>query len=119
MATATRQIKQLGLEGVSGNHMVGTRVISNPISGHTRGRKTLRALPIGDHWKLTTDGDLNITVWRRAGKGWEANGHYLRLETALCGLVDAEVRKSDLADLQGVVAVITELKRDILKLAAA
>lgn len=109
-------VKQLGLIGIHGNTMVANKPI---ISANQRGRRRHGALLVGAGWKIETDGDLNFILYRQGGKSWRAEGYFMTLTALLNYLVDAEVRRSDLSDLELVVKNIETLRREIVGIAAS
>jgi hypothetical protein len=113
--TQNKRIKQLGLTGIHPNSVMDTNPI---ISANKRGRKRHGALLVGADWKIETDSDLNIILYKRGGKHWRTEGYFLRLAEALSYLVDAEVRWSDLSDLRSVVSRIESLRNEIVGIAA-
>ncbi len=114
MTAQMRSVKQLGLTGIHGNTMVGNKPI---ISAIQKGRRRHGTLIIGSDWKVETDGDLNIILYRQGGKSWRTEGYFLTLSALLSYLVDAEVRRGDLSDLELAVKKIESLKREIIGIA--
>jgi hypothetical protein len=111
----TTLVKQLGLTGIHGNAVVANKPI---ISANQRGRRRHGALLVGADWKIETDGDLNLILYRQGGKSWRAEGYFMTLTALLNYLVEAEVRRSDLSDLEVAVGRIEALKKEIIGIAA-
>ncbi len=79
---------------------------------------------IGKKYKIESDA-LNVTLFRqtvvkkgsKAGKvNWTPIGYYSRIQHALKGLVDLEVKETELKDLKTVVAKQEELYKLIIEL---
>ena len=78
-------------------------------------------MEIGKRWKVEAD-SLNVILLKkrtrksREGKtyqDWETIGYYSTPANALKGLVNYEVRETELKDLQTVVDKIVELEKQI------
>ncbi len=71
-------------------------------------------MEIGKRWKIESD-RFNITLFKR-GKNrktsadtWHTEGYYPTVKDALHGMVELEIKDTDLKDLQTIHATITEL----------
>jgi len=78
---------------------------------------------IGKKWKIESD-SLNITLLRKVIRkpkdklpyeDWEVEGYFRNVANALKGLVDLEVKETELKDLQTVAKKIDELEKLIDK----
>ena len=75
-------------------------------------------MKIGKNWKIESD-SMNITLFKRhtvkatptkpAHNSWSAEGYYSKIQHALKGLVDFEVKETELKDLKTVVEKQDEL----------
>ena len=81
-------------------------------------------MQVGKNWRIKSD-PLNIILMRRhttrpkEGKEskeyWTSEGYYSSLASALKGLVDMEVKETELKDLKTVMAKLGELYKLIEK----
>ena len=70
-------------------------------------------MDLGDNWKIES-GDQNVALFKKSTKKgaknpWAVEGYYATVKGALKGLVNQEIRDTEIKDLQTVSDKIDEL----------
>ncbi|MFC2024317.1 hypothetical protein ACFLTJ_01890 [Chloroflexota bacterium] len=105
----------------SANEWNTTRTIANRLQNKPQqATRRVKGLTVGRNWKVGAD-SLNIILYQRHvnkktdREYWRAHSYYSTVTNALVGLVNQDIRDTELADLKTVCDKIDELRRDILK----
>lgn len=73
-------------------------------------------MQLGKHWRIESD-EMNVTLLERGtskktgAETWTVKGYYSTPANALKGLVGLRIRRTNLKDLETVVAEIEKLKK--------
>ncbi|MDD5510652.1 MAG: hypothetical protein PHI12_07580 [Dehalococcoidales bacterium] len=107
---------------LSGKGIGRGRVVTPPGRAKNVALVPRRGIPVGQKYRIASI-PYNIVIQKRhttlmGREHWETIGYYLTLSSAIRGIIQEDIKETDLVDLKAIQDRITQLEQDILKLAA-